>query len=261
MFGRPGRPARRRRPVRRAQLAGVGSSRRRDAAAEIAGRSGGRPATTASSSTTFTDPELDTRFLGDLYQDLSEAARKKYALLQTPEFVEEFILDRTLDAGDRRVRPATRSRLIDPTCGSGHFLLGAFDRLLDAWAGDEPALGPRERVQTARSTQVDGVDLNPFAVAIARFRLLVAALRAVRRHAARRRAGASRSTSPSGDSLLHGASRRRDQGASCHWRWRRRVRRYVYAPRTQRRCRTILGRAVPRAWSATRRTSRSRTRR
>jgi hypothetical protein len=45
----------------------------------------------------FTDPEWDTRFLGDLYQDLSEAARKKYALLQTPEFVEEFILDRTLE--------------------------------------------------------------------------------------------------------------------------------------------------------------------
>lgn len=34
-------------------------------------------------------------FLGDLYQDLSEQARKDYALLQTPEFVEEFILDRT----------------------------------------------------------------------------------------------------------------------------------------------------------------------
>src|SRR6202453_5409071 len=34
----------------------------------------------------------DTRFLGDLYQDLSEKARKKYALLQTPVFVEEVIL-------------------------------------------------------------------------------------------------------------------------------------------------------------------------
>lgn len=36
------------------------------------------------------------QFLGDLYQDLSEHARKKYALLQTPEFVQQFILDRTL---------------------------------------------------------------------------------------------------------------------------------------------------------------------
>src|SRR5262249_43374387 len=45
----------------------------------------------------FTDESWDTRFLGDLYQDLSEAARKTYALLQTPEFVEEFILDLTLE--------------------------------------------------------------------------------------------------------------------------------------------------------------------
>ena len=29
----------------------------------------------------FTDPTWNTRFLGDLYQDLSEAARKRYALL------------------------------------------------------------------------------------------------------------------------------------------------------------------------------------
>ena len=42
------------------------------------------------------DPDLDTRFLGDLYQDLSDHARKTYALLQTPVFVEEFILDQTL---------------------------------------------------------------------------------------------------------------------------------------------------------------------
>ena len=88
---------------------------------------------------------LDTRFLGDLYQDLSELAKKKYALLQTPKFVEEFILDRTLT-------PATGEfglpglRLIDPTCGSGHFLLGAFDRLLAAWR--ERRAGRPERAST-----------------------------------------------------------------------------------------------------------------
>ncbi len=44
------------------------------------------------------DPELSTRFLGDLYQDLSQHAKDTYALLQTPVFVEEFILDRTMAA-------------------------------------------------------------------------------------------------------------------------------------------------------------------
>ena len=149
----------------------------------------------------FTDPAWDTRFLGDLYQDLSESARKRYALLQTPEFVEEFILDRTLDPaieefGFREVR------LIDPACGSGHFLLGAFRRLDALWARHEPGTNPRERASRVLQ-QVAGVDLNPFAAAIARFRLCVAALLAsdVRRLAD---APAFELHVAAGDSLLHG---------------------------------------------------------
>ncbi|MFP8944120.1 BREX-2 system adenine-specific DNA-methyltransferase PglX [Streptomyces fenghuangensis] len=131
----------------------------------------------------FTDPlsedgteGWDTRFLGDLYQDLSEAARKTYALLQTPEFVEEFILDRTMN-------PAVREfgyeglKMIDPTCGSGHFVLGAFRRLVRLRGEGQPGRDVHERVRAALDS-VHGVDINPFAVAIARFRLLVAAMAA-----------------------------------------------------------------------------------
>ena len=149
----------------------------------------------------FTDAEWNTRFLGDLYQDLSEATRKRYALLQTPEFVEAFILDRTLT-------PALREfglhavRMIDPTCGSGHFLLGGFERLVRAWAQAEPGRNVRDVAQRALDA-VAGVDLNPFAVAIARFRLLVAALRV---SGCGRLAEAPDFRIPVaiGDSLLHG---------------------------------------------------------
>ena len=122
------------------------------------------------------DPSLSTRFLGDLYQDLSQHAKDTYALLQTPVFVEEFILDRTLEPALKE-RPLEGFRLIDPTCGSGHFLLGAFDRLLDRWHKHAPGLELQARVQAALDA-IHGVDLNPFAVAIARFRLTVAALQA-----------------------------------------------------------------------------------
>jgi hypothetical protein len=150
----------------------------------------------------FTDPDWNTRFLGDLYQDLSEAARKRYALLQTPEFVETFILDRTLtpalhEFGFREVR------MIDPTCGSGHFLLGGFQRLVEAWLRHEPAHNPRDIAQLALDA-VAGVDLNPFAVAISRFRLWVAALKV---SGVQRLAEAPDFTLnvAIGDSLLHGA--------------------------------------------------------
>ena len=149
----------------------------------------------------FTDSTWDTRFLGDLYQDLSEEAKKRYALLQTPEFVEEFILDRTLTpALDEFGLPGLR--LIDPACGSGHFLLGAFSRLLNAWFNGEP--GTPERVLVQRALDgVYGVDINPFAAAIARFRLLVTALRASRIERLSE-APNYRINVTAGDSLLHG---------------------------------------------------------
>ncbi len=123
----------------------------------------------------FTDPDWNTRFLGNLYEKLSEETRKRYALLQTPEFVEEFILDRTLTPAIREFG-FREVRMIDPTCGSGHFLLGGFHRLVDEWARAEPGRNRRDIAQKALDA-VAGVDLNPFAVAIARFRLLVAALK------------------------------------------------------------------------------------
>jgi hypothetical protein len=119
----------------------------------------------------------DTRFLGDLYQDLSEAVRKRYALLQTPEFVEEFILDQTLDPAIAEFGLKDVS-LIDPTCGSGHFLLGAFRRLLGRWQKEAPAENIADLARRALD-QVYGVDINPYAVAIARFRLALALLDAV----------------------------------------------------------------------------------
>ncbi|GAA0245434.1 BREX-2 system adenine-specific DNA-methyltransferase PglX [Actinomadura nitritigenes] len=129
----------------------------------------------------FTDPlnddgteGWDTRFLGDLYQDLSDSARATYALLQTPEFVEEFILDRTMDPAIREFG-YEELKMIDPTCGSGHFVLGAFRRLVRLWNERQPGRDLAERVHAALDS-VHGVDINPFAIAVARFRLMVAAM-------------------------------------------------------------------------------------
>jgi type I restriction-modification system DNA methylase subunit len=164
----------------------------------------------------FTDPNWDTRFLGDLYQDLSEAARKKFALLQTPDFVEEFILDRTLEPAIEEFglvqqnsanagESSARFKIIDPACGSGHFLLGAFPRLLKRWQRKEPGTNIRQLTQRALDS-IHGVDINPFAVAIAKFRLLLIAMKAcdIRRLAD---APAFHINVACGDSLLHGENR------------------------------------------------------
>ena len=118
-----------------------------------------------------------SRFLGDLYQDLDAEVRKRFALLQTPVFVEKFILDHTLTPALVEFDPAKLRaagdafRLIDPTCGSGHFLIGAFHRLTDYWQA-HGVPDPWEAAQRALES-VWGCDINPHAVDIARFRLML----------------------------------------------------------------------------------------
>ena len=105
--------------------------------------------------------------------------------------MEEFILDRTLEPaldefgleaeavknkqGDEITGKGFR--MIDPACGSGHFLLGSFPRILKRWNEKEPGTNLRELVQRTLNS-IHGVDINPFAIAIARFRLLLEALKA-----------------------------------------------------------------------------------
>ena len=142
----------------------------------------------------------NTRFLGDLYQELSERAKKKFALLQTPVFVEEFILDRTLTPALAEFG-LEQVRMIDPTCGSGHFLLGGFARLFPEWCKRES-----NEVKAAQKALdgVWGVDINPFAVAIARFRLIVAAVQACGIERLKQAPGWNIHLA-SGDSLLFGS--------------------------------------------------------
>lgn len=112
-----------------------------------------------------------TRFLGDLYQALSEPTRKVYAFVQTPDFVEDFMLERTLEPAVARY--GLDATVMDPTCGAGHFLVGAFARLFDHHVKAHPE-APRLALAKKVLGQVYGVDINPMAAALARLRLVLA---------------------------------------------------------------------------------------
>lgn len=125
----------------------------------------------------FTDPELDTGFLASIYQDLSAGQRATYALLETPGFVADFILNRTLKPAIKRFG-LEDLRVIDPVCGSGTFLLSAFRMIL---ADPEGTRGkPRPELASRALAAVHGVDKNPVAVAVTRFRLMVEVHKALR---------------------------------------------------------------------------------
>lgn len=127
------------------------------------------------------DQGFQTRFIGDLYQELDAEIRQRYALLQTPHFISQFILEHTLlkRFEEKDFREVT---LMDPTIGSGHFAVDGFWMFVDQY---EKAVGKRrhqltvaERMTIAQDIierHLFGCDINPYASALARFRLMLAA--------------------------------------------------------------------------------------
>lgn len=74
-----------------------------------------------------------------------------------------------LDSGDRPVEAVT---ILDPACGAGHLLLGAFDALFTLQRAARPNDAPEAIARHILTRQLHGLDLDAEAVAVAREMLL-----------------------------------------------------------------------------------------
>ncbi|WSM44684.1 N-6 DNA methylase (plasmid) [Streptomyces cellulosae] len=120
-------------------------------------------------------PRVDGYVLGDAYQALSVEARKSRALCQTPPWIAELLLELALSPGLEEAGP-DHVRMIDPSCGTGHILLAAFHSVRAHRPYGRAAV---RHVSAERSVEraleaVCGVDLDPYAAVLARYRLLAA---------------------------------------------------------------------------------------
>jgi hypothetical protein len=118
-----------------------------------------------------------TRWMGDSYESRyrkdPDGPVKRLALVQTPVFVGEFLLDRTLLPALEEF-PLDGFRLIDPCCGCGHLLCQAFDRFWERWSRDRPETDLVLRARHCLES-IHGIELDPLALEIARLRLVVCA--------------------------------------------------------------------------------------
>jgi hypothetical protein len=121
----------------------------------------------------FAEEKFEGELMGDLYQELDPIVKDRFALCQTPDFVRAFILDRTLTPAVETFG-ADEVRLLDPACGSGHFLIDGLKRLVAATAAKHVDWD-RAKVVAHALDRVVGVDLNDYACALARTRLIMTA--------------------------------------------------------------------------------------
>jgi hypothetical protein len=121
----------------------------------------------------FAEEHFEGELMGDLYQQLDPVVKDRFALCQTPDFVRAFILDRTLTPAIETFG-ADEVRLLDPACGSGHFLIDGLKRLVAATAEKRPDWA-KDHVVAHALERVVGIDLNDYACALARTRLIMTA--------------------------------------------------------------------------------------
>lgn len=132
-------------------------------------------------------PQRSFRFTGD---DADEHSRRTTGSYYTPERLVQVLLDSAFESVVQRAiaahpeKPAAallRLSIVDPTCGSGHFLLAAARRLAMHVArldvnGTPSAAEYRHALRQVVGRCIYGVDLNPMAVELCKVSLWMEAV-------------------------------------------------------------------------------------
>jgi len=120
--------------------------------------------------------QLLSNIYEDFLQEEDEDGKKKAGAFYTPPPLAEFILNELLPyptANDNQFN----TKVLDPTCGSGIFLVEALNRLLDRWE----VANPNKKLTFATickivKNNIFGIELNPEAIKVAAFSLYLAML-------------------------------------------------------------------------------------
>jgi len=107
---------------------------------------------------------IPLEFISSIYEEFVTAKGAHY----TPGYVVDFMLDEVLSwDGDQ-----WDIRVLDPACGSGIFLVKAYQRLIQRWKNSHPDEKPPTAVlRRMLERNLFGVDIDPHAVRVASFSL------------------------------------------------------------------------------------------
>jgi len=104
--------------------------------------------------------------------------RKEMGIYYTPTYIVDYIVKNTLGELLKKAKPkqVMKIRVLDPACGSGSFLIRAFDEFVNYWQKHSPGeFGYFRKIEILKNN-LYGVDLDKQAVEIAQMNLLLKTL-------------------------------------------------------------------------------------
>lgn len=124
---------------------------------------------------------LPIELISHIYEDFlsDENGQKKKGVVYTPPYLVQFLIDRCMPLRCGR----QNFKIIDPACGSGIFLVGAFKRMIQWWRARNGWKKPQkeniEELQQILHSNIYGCDLEDEAVTLSYFSLGLALLDAL----------------------------------------------------------------------------------
>lgn len=114
---------------------------------------------------------IPLEFISSIYETFVKKRAAQQGVVYTPPYLVDFVLDRVLPWED----VTWDVKILDPSCGSGIFLVKAFQRLVHRWKLAHPGKPIRaEIVRRFLERNLFGVDKDPHAVRVACFSLYLA---------------------------------------------------------------------------------------
>ena len=114
---------------------------------------------------------IPLEFISSIYEEFLKEEDQKRGVHYTPAHVVDYLLDGVLPWGGKKWNLS----VLDPACGSGIFLVKAYQRLIHRWKNAHRGDKPRaENLRRLLTHNIFGVDINPHAVRVASFGLYLA---------------------------------------------------------------------------------------
>jgi hypothetical protein len=115
---------------------------------------------------------IPLEFISSIYEDFVTNRADEEGIHYTPAYLVDYVLDRVLSWDGQE----WDLKVLDPACGSGIFLVKAFQRLIYRWkmAHSDCKFVPTQVLQTLLEENLFGVDKDPHAVRVASFSLYLA---------------------------------------------------------------------------------------
>ena len=114
---------------------------------------------------------IPLEFISSVYEQFVSEDADRHKAYYTPAHLVDFVLDEGLPWDDRQ----WNLKILDPACGSGIFLVKAFQRLVHRWRKANHGKAPRvSDLKPILENNLFGVDINHDAVRVASFSLYLA---------------------------------------------------------------------------------------